>query len=149
MAKRFAKYYICFRKNIFMTPPLCGNLTSGNFSLLEDSQKQNGASEHIKNNCWKTLALTHVFYHHRRLCSLSFRACLLFIYLGIFNIFGSICVVSLPLQIINNDLERGWKVDRGDKLIAEGRPTSKEKDLEVKQCWYYVLYNTVQSLWSS
>lgn len=51
-------------------------------------------------------------------------------------------MVSLPWQIINNDLEGGWKVDRGEKLIAEGRLTSKEKDLKVKQCWYYVLQHS-------
>lgn len=34
-------------------------------------------------------------------------------------------------QIINNDLERGRKVDKGDKLMAEQRLTLKEKNLKL------------------
>lgn len=63
--------------------------------------------------------------------NLLFGACLLFIYLDTFNNFGGVCVVPRhSQQIVNNDLERGRKVDRGDKLIAEQRLTLKEKNLK-------------------
>lgn len=39
--------------------------------------------------------------------------------------------------------KRFGKVDRGDKLIAEGRLISKEKDLEALQYWYYVLQHSI------
>lgn len=41
--------------------------------------------------------------------SLSFGACLLFIYLGTLNNVGGVCVVPLPQEIINNRLGRGWE----------------------------------------
>lgn len=64
--------------------------------------------------------------------NLLFGACLLFIYLDTFNNFGGVCVVPChSQQIINNDLERGRKVDRGDKLRAEQRLTLKEKNLKL------------------
>ena len=66
------------------------------------------------------------------LVSLLFGARLLFIYLETCNNFGGVCVVPChSQQIINNDLERGRKVDRGDKLMAEQRLTLKEKNLKL------------------
>ena len=38
------------------------------------------------------------------------------------------CGPPTPQQIINNSLERGRKVDRGNKVIAQGKLTLKEKE---------------------
>ena len=65
------------------------------------------------------------------LVSLLFGAWLLFIYLETCNNFGGVCVVPChSQQIINNDLERRRKVDRGDKLKAEQKLTLQEKNLK-------------------
>lgn len=66
------------------------------------------------------------------LVSLLFGAWLLFIYLETCNNFGGVCVVPChSQQIINNDLERCRKVDRGDKLKAEQKLTLQEKNLKL------------------